>query len=190
MWRAEQIVEFGVKNLVLRDEIFCQLIKQTKSNPEQKSTELGWQLMVHAICAYPPTRGERDLQSRSEDLDLASRAVASRTDFEAYLVKYVLDNYHGPGGVSNLAPYVYFRLLSYLKVCCSPTVQNTEPTHAFAGDVWASHGDRAAVAGEDRGDDGQRRATLVDLVRRQSRVHRAARAAARVTHSLRALAVD
>lgn len=40
----------------LRDEIFCQLIKQTTENPMPESTQKGWQLMAIAAGTYPPSR--------------------------------------------------------------------------------------------------------------------------------------
>lgn len=40
----------------LRDEVFCQLVKQTRNNPSPENTVRGWQLL--AICAgtYPPSK--------------------------------------------------------------------------------------------------------------------------------------
>ena len=40
----------------LRDEIFCQLIKQTRNNPSAESTVKGWQLMCLAAGTYPPSK--------------------------------------------------------------------------------------------------------------------------------------
>lgn len=52
----------------LRDEIFCQLIKQTRCNPSADNTLKGWQLL--AICAgtYPPSKTlERYLMSYCDE---------------------------------------------------------------------------------------------------------------------------
>ena len=40
----------------LRDEIFAQLIKQTRKNPSAESTVKGWQLMAICAGAYPPSK--------------------------------------------------------------------------------------------------------------------------------------
>ena len=52
----------------LRDEVYCQLVKQTRNNPSEENTLRGWQLM--AICAgtYPPSQTlERYLMSYCEE---------------------------------------------------------------------------------------------------------------------------
>jgi hypothetical protein len=39
----------------LRDELFCQLCKQTNLNPDPSSTEKGWQLIMMALAIFPPS---------------------------------------------------------------------------------------------------------------------------------------
>jgi myosin-7 len=39
----------------LRDEVFCQIIKQTTNNPSAESTLRGWQLMAICLGAFPPS---------------------------------------------------------------------------------------------------------------------------------------
>jgi len=41
---------------VFRDEIFCQLIKQTRGNPDPESTVKGWQLMAIVAGTFPPSK--------------------------------------------------------------------------------------------------------------------------------------
>lgn len=39
----------------LRDELYCQLCKQTNGNPNPESTESGWQLFMVALATFPPS---------------------------------------------------------------------------------------------------------------------------------------
>jgi hypothetical protein len=39
----------------LRDELYCQLCKQTHQNPDSTSTERGWQLMMMGLAIFPPS---------------------------------------------------------------------------------------------------------------------------------------
>lgn len=39
----------------LRDELYCQLCKQTNGNPKPESTERGWQLFMIALATVPPS---------------------------------------------------------------------------------------------------------------------------------------
>ncbi|KAH9261246.1 hypothetical protein BASA81_000950 [Batrachochytrium salamandrivorans] len=41
---------------VFRDEIFCQIVKQTRSNPDAESTVKGWQLMSIVAGTFPPSK--------------------------------------------------------------------------------------------------------------------------------------
>lgn len=38
----------------LRNEVYCQLVKQTSKNPSVESTSLGWQLMNICLATFPP----------------------------------------------------------------------------------------------------------------------------------------
>jgi myosin-7 len=38
----------------LRNEVYCQLVKQTSKNPSLESTSLGWQLMNICLATFPP----------------------------------------------------------------------------------------------------------------------------------------
>lgn len=38
------------------DEIYLQLMKQTRKNPSQESTELGWQLLLMVVSSIPPSK--------------------------------------------------------------------------------------------------------------------------------------
>lgn len=54
---SKSIIEQGMNFPQLRDEIFCQLVKQTNNNPDRHSLSLAWKLFILVICAFPPTRG-------------------------------------------------------------------------------------------------------------------------------------
>eukprot|EP00808_Paulinella_micropora_P029785 g80335.t1 len=49
---AYEVVNTGVNEELLRDEIFCQLIKQTTKNPSQDSALLGWKLFYLSISTF------------------------------------------------------------------------------------------------------------------------------------------
>jgi len=49
------ILSTGITYPVLRDEIYCQLLKQLSRNPSNVSKERGWRIMRLAISAFPPS---------------------------------------------------------------------------------------------------------------------------------------
>jgi hypothetical protein len=71
----------------LRDEIFCQIIKQTTDNPDAYSTSRGWQLMAIAAGTYPPSR-----------------------EFEPYLMYYCEQHKDDENGIGELARSVQMRI--------------------------------------------------------------------------------
>ena len=46
----------GVNEPLLRDEIYCQLIKQTTNNPAGESIVLGFKLMYLCMATFPPSK--------------------------------------------------------------------------------------------------------------------------------------
>lgn len=44
----------------LRNEIYCQICKQTKGNPSTESTLAGWQLMILCLASFPPGKLLKD----------------------------------------------------------------------------------------------------------------------------------
>mgnify|MGYP002403097732 CR=1 FL=1 len=45
----------GVSEPLLRDEVYCQLIKQTTKNPNQRSLLLGLKLLWLCASCFPPS---------------------------------------------------------------------------------------------------------------------------------------
>ena len=60
---AREVIDQAIVLPGLRDEIYCQLIKQTTGCPEQTSTLAAWELMLLSAGSFPPSR---DLESYLE----------------------------------------------------------------------------------------------------------------------------
>jgi hypothetical protein len=52
---GENVVKMGLSHIDLRDEIYCQIIKQVSCNPSPASTQRGWKLMGGCIATFPPS---------------------------------------------------------------------------------------------------------------------------------------
>eukprot|EP01006_Ploeotia_vitrea_P045576 TRINITY_DN66953_c8_g5_i1.p1 TRINITY_DN66953_c8_g5~~TRINITY_DN66953_c8_g5_i1.p1 ORF type:complete len:697 (-),score=334.80 TRINITY_DN66953_c8_g5_i1:64-2016(-) len=89
---ASKIVANGVKKPEMRDEIFCQLIKQTTHNPSRASVIMGWKLM--AICAG---------------------MFAPSLSFQDFLLAHCAKNFDCEDAVKYLAPYSYWRIGKTIK---------------------------------------------------------------------------
>lgn len=53
---GDYIVQKGIKNEKLRDEILCQLSNQTWKNENDANNERGWILMANCLSAFPPSK--------------------------------------------------------------------------------------------------------------------------------------
>lgn len=53
---ADFIVNKGIENEKLRDEILCQLANQTWKNDNEKNCERGWLLMASCLSSFPPSK--------------------------------------------------------------------------------------------------------------------------------------
>jgi Rho GTPase-activating protein 39 len=53
---AHSIVASCIACPELRDELYCQVCKQTCYNPQRSSSFRGWELFVVAVLNFPPTR--------------------------------------------------------------------------------------------------------------------------------------
>lgn len=52
----QTIVKMGIERIALRDEIFCQLIKQTNGNPEADSLVIAWIIFCLCTAAFSPSK--------------------------------------------------------------------------------------------------------------------------------------
>ena len=72
-----------VRSRAVRDEIYCQIIKQLTSNPHPESVAKGWQLLCMCVATFPPS-----------------------FDFEMYLMHFILERRDtGRGVVVSFAKY-------------------------------------------------------------------------------------
>ena len=53
---GDYIINKGIRNEKLRDEIFCQLANQTWKNDNEANSERGWLLMANCLSAFPPSK--------------------------------------------------------------------------------------------------------------------------------------
>jgi len=72
----------------LRDEVYCQIIKQTTANPNAESVMRGWQLFAVASGAFPPS-----------------------SEFQDYLLSHLADHMDADGMVGRYARYSLGRVL-------------------------------------------------------------------------------
>ena len=80
---AQDLLRKGFENRGLRDEIYCQIIKQLTNNPRPESNAKGWQLMCMCVQTFPPS-----------------------FDMEMYLMHYILERRDtGRGVVIDFAKY-------------------------------------------------------------------------------------
>jgi hypothetical protein len=58
---AEEVLKQALAQPQLRDEIYCQLVKQLTKNPGLESTTKGWQMMAMCLETFPPAEFENYL---------------------------------------------------------------------------------------------------------------------------------
>jgi len=56
----QKLVDIGLNNAGIRDEIYCQVCKQLNKNPNFGHIVLGWKLMSVLVIAFPPSRDFED----------------------------------------------------------------------------------------------------------------------------------
>ncbi|KAI0236254.1 hypothetical protein L0F63_003880 [Massospora cicadina] len=52
----QRVVERGIFNSELRDEIYVQVCKQLTRNPSPTSVKLGWQILASIVLCFPPSK--------------------------------------------------------------------------------------------------------------------------------------
>jgi hypothetical protein len=105
---AAVILEKGLEEPLLVDEIYCQILKHLTKNPRQDSILSAWQLMCMCVGTFPPSR-----------------------DFEYYLLNFLLAHRDGSGQVGNYARYAVRRLEGTLQSGPSGYVPSPEDIAAF-----------------------------------------------------------
>jgi hypothetical protein len=105
---AEDILNHGIENPQLVDEIYLQLIKHLTENPAPESMHRAWQVMCMAVGTFPPS-GE----------------------FENYLLNFILEYRDAPGTVGNYARYSLRRLEGILNSGPSGFVPSTQEIDAY-----------------------------------------------------------
>ena len=53
---GDYIINKGIRNEKLRDEIYCQLANQTWKNDNEANCERGWLLMANCLSAFSPSK--------------------------------------------------------------------------------------------------------------------------------------
>jgi len=85
---AKELVDMALEHPNVRDEIYCQIIKQLRRNPNAQSVSRGWQLMAICLEAFPP-------KSEFENyLEIFLRDNANPRDRYVYLLHQAV--YGGP----------------------------------------------------------------------------------------------
>lgn len=84
---AKNIVTAGINTAQLRDEIYCQLVKQTTANPNLKSATMGWKIFAMCCAGFPSTRG-----------------------FQSFVLSHFVRSWNAEGEIGILAPWCYWRL--------------------------------------------------------------------------------
>jgi len=78
-----ELVRTGVREEGLRDEIYCQLVKQSTNNPLPRSNVLGWELIASCSRSFPPTTVElaKTVCQHAESVRMSPNAVGGLASY-------------------------------------------------------------------------------------------------------------
>lgn len=65
---AQKLLHQGLKRVELRDELYMQLVKQTRGNPNPAARAKAWQLFYLTAATMPPTKDFMGLVSGAAPL--------------------------------------------------------------------------------------------------------------------------
>ena len=57
----QSTIAYGIERPELRDEIFCQLIRQITNNPKEDGIVAGWHFLTLCVIAFPPSKAFRNV---------------------------------------------------------------------------------------------------------------------------------
>lgn len=105
---ARDILQKGLEQSDLVDEVYIQICKHLTANPRPESIIRGWQLMCMCVGTFPPSQ-----------------------DLENYLINFILEYSEGSGAVGNYARYSLRRLEGILNSGPSGFVPSVEEIAAY-----------------------------------------------------------
>lgn len=59
----QSTIAYGIERPELRDEIFCQLIRQITNNPKEEGVVAGWHFLTLCVIAFPPSKAFRNVSA-------------------------------------------------------------------------------------------------------------------------------
>ena len=105
---AQSILTHGLEKPDLIDEIYVQICKHLTRNPKPESVGRAWQLMCMCVGTFPPS-----------------------SDFEFYLLNFIIEHRSVPGLIGNYARYALRRLEGMLSSGASGFVPSVDEIQSY-----------------------------------------------------------